>query len=129
MIEISPKLNEYRLQGVILFLSQGTNPAVARIYSGERPAFGGLPNGALLAEIILPEPIGTIAGGVLNVAPSDEVMVLADGDAVWARLINGEGNIGWDCTVSDLHGSGDLKLAATGLYAGGYVRITSGVLS
>lgn len=128
MLEISTELNDYRLQGVVDFLAVGTTNAVADIFSGDRPAFKGTPTGDLLVSIALVEPLGTIADGGLTITPTPEAMILISGVAVWARVKNGDGVIGWDCSVSDLLGDGELKLPSTTLYAGGYTRIASGTL-
>lgn len=127
MIEISTNLNEYRLQGVINFLAVGATNAKVLIYDGTRPAFGDAAT-TLLCEVTLVEPLGTLSGGVLTMTPTDEYLNAATGTATWARVINGDGTIGWDCDVSDMLGSGDIKLASTTLYAGGYTRIVSGTL-
>ena len=127
MIQISTELNEYRLNGVIAFLAVGADNARADIYDGVRPAFGGSPT-TPLASIILVEPIGTVASGLLTLTPTPEVLIVATGQATWARIVNGNGALAWDCDVSDLNGTGELRLSSTALYAGGYTRIVSGTL-
>ena len=129
MIAISTALNEYRLQGVIAFLAQGSEGARAEIYDGVRPGLGESPAGTRLVTIILADPIGTVAEGVLTLTPTAEVMITATGQATWARIVNGEGAVAWDCDVSDLNGTGELRLPSTTLYAGGFTRIVSGVIA
>ena len=129
MITISPALNEYRLQGVIAFLAQGLEGARAEVYDGLRPVFAAVPAGTLLVTIVLAEPLGTIEAGVLTLTPTEEVMITATGQATWARIVNGEGAVAWDCDVSDLNGTGELRLPSTTLYAGGFTRIVSGVIA
>ena len=129
MIAISPALNEYRLQGVIAFLAQGSAGARVDVYDGVRPALGGAPLGQLLVAIGLAEPIGTVAAGVLTLTLTTEVMITATGQATWARVVNGEGAVAWDCDVSDLNGTGEPRLPSTTLYAGGFTRIVSGVIA
>lgn len=128
MIQISTELNEYRLNGVIAFLSGGAENARANIYDGARPALGGEPVGNLLASIVLMEPIGTVENGLLTITPTNEVMIGNTGQATWARIVNGNAALAWDCDVSDLNGTGELRLPSTTLYAGGYTRIVSGLL-
>ena len=128
MIEISAELNEYRLNGVIAFLAGGAENARAQVYDGTRPALGETPMGTLLASIVLMEPLGTLADGLLTITPTDEVMIVNTGQATWARVVNGNGSVAWDCDVSDLNGTGELRLPSTTLYAGGYTRIVSGLL-
>lgn len=128
MIQISTALNEYRLNAVINFLAMGTANASVQIYSGPRPILGGQPQGDLLATIVLIEPIGEVASGQLSITPTDEALIEISGQATWARIVNGEGALAWDCDVSDLAGTGELRLPSTTLYAGGYTRIVSGLL-
>ena len=128
MIEISNALNGYRLQGVITFLALGTEQARAHLYAGPRPSFGAPPQGPLLASIVLAEPLGTVVDGVLEVAATNEALILTTGEATWARIVNGQGALAWDCDASDLDGTGELRLPTTTLYAGGYTRILTGLL-
>lgn len=128
MIEISNALNGYRLQGVITFLALGTEQARAHVYAGPRPSFGAPPQGPLLASIVLAEPLGTVVDGVLEVAATNEAQILTTGEATWARIVNGQGALAWDCDASDLEGTGELRLPTTTLYAGGYTRILTGLL-
>jgi hypothetical protein len=128
VIEISTALNEARLNAVIAFLASGTDNARADIYDGLRPSFGGAPTGKCLVSIVLVEPIGQVENGLLSLTPTPEVMIANTGQATWARIVNGDGTIAWDCDVSDLAGTGELRLPSTTLYAGGYTRIVSGLL-
>ncbi|SCK61175.1 hypothetical protein VAR608DRAFT_6992 [Variovorax sp. HW608] len=128
MIQISTALNDYRLGAVINFLAIGTTNASVRIYDGARPALGGTPTGNLLSTILLVEPIGEVADGLLTVTPTGEALIETSGQATWARIVNGDGALAWDCDVSDQNGTGELRLPSTTLYAGGYTRIVSGLL-
>lgn len=128
MIQISDELNAYRLQGVITFLALGTEQARAHVYAGPRPGFGEAPQGPLLASIVLAEPLGAVVDGVLEVAPTNEALILTTGEATWARIVNGNGALAWDCDASDLNGTGELRLPTITLYAGGYTRILTGLL-
>ena len=128
MIAVSTELNEFRLNAVLAFLSVGTANAWAEIYDGVRPALGGSPAGNLLACIVLMEPLGSVANGLLTVDPTNEVMIAHTGQATLARIVNGTGALAWDCDVSDLNGTGELRLPSTMLYAGGFTRIVSGLL-
>lgn len=58
MIAISTALNEYRLQGVMAFLAQGSDGARVDVYDGVRPGLGEVPVGKRLVTIILTDPIG-----------------------------------------------------------------------
>lgn len=128
MIAISNALNDFRLNAVIAFLAVGAENARAELYDGARPPLGGTPIGKRLVSIVLMEPLGTVSDGLLTIAPTNEVMILNTGQASWARIVNGDGHIAWDCDVSDLNGAGELRLPSTTLFAGGYTRIVSGLL-
>ena len=128
MIQISNALGDYRLNAVVNFLAIGTQNASVRIYSGVRPALGATPSGDLLATIVLVEPIGEVEDGQLAITPTAEALIETGGEATWARIVNGDGTLAWDCDVSDLEGTGELRLPSTTLYAGGYTRIVSGLL-
>lgn len=128
MITISAELNEFRLNAVNEFLASGTQNARADIYDGVRPALGGAPTGTLLASILLIKPLGIVANGLLSVSTTDEALIINTGQATWARIQNGNDVLAWDCDISDLNGTGELRLSSTMLYAGGYTRIVSGLL-
>ena len=128
MIQISSALNDYRLNAVVNFLAIGTENASVRIYGGVRPVFGATPTGDLLATLVLVEPIGEVEDGALSITPTAEALIETSGEATWARIVNGDGVLAWDCDVSDLSGTGELRLPSTMLYAGGYTRIVSGLL-
>ena len=128
MIQISNDLNNYRLQGVLTFLALGIEQARAHLYAGPRPGFGAPPQGPLLASIVLAEPMGTVADGVLEITPTNEALILTTGEVTWARIVNGMGALAWDCDASDLEGTAELRLPTTTLYAGGYTRILTGLL-
>ena len=128
MIQISDELNAYRLQGVITFLALGAEQARAHLYAGPRPGFGEAPQGPLLASIVLTEPLGTVVDGVLEVAPTNEALILTTGEATWARIVNGSGDLVLDCGVSDPAGSGEVKLPGTTLAVGDIVPLSASYL-
>lgn len=128
MIAISTALKNCRLDSVVAFLQLGADAATARIYDGARPSLGGAPAGTLLVTIALAEPIGAVAGGVLTLTPTADALNEATGQATWARIVNGNGDLAWDCDVSDLNGTAELILTSTTLYIGGFTRIVSGTL-
>lgn len=128
MIEISTAHNEARLAGSLAHFDAGAGSARIRIYSGVRPAFGAAPSGSLLCEFVLSEPCGSVASGVLTLTLPPEAQVLATGVAAWARIVNGADAVAMDCDCSDNAGAGEVKLANTQLYAGGYAALTSAVL-
>jgi hypothetical protein len=118
------------LEGRRDYLDLGAGVARILIYGDDqpRPATGATASGTLLVTIELEKPSGTISGGEFALAAGDDVLVVASGTALWARVINGNGDIAFDCDVSDTSGSAELQLPSTTLFAGGTTRLVSGVL-
>lgn len=128
-VAITVEHNEARLAGTLGFLDTGPNPARLRIYGGTRPASPSTaPSSAMLVEIKLTKPAGTIAGGLLTLTQQEDGLISATGIATWARLVNGNeiNALDLDCTGTD--GNGDVKLASTNLYLGGDARMVSAIL-
>lgn len=115
------------LQATLNALDSGTTGATIAIYDTARPAVGDVPGGDPLATFTLPKPAGAIDAGVLTLAPVDDAFITATGIAVWAR-VSVNGATLFDCDVSDTAGTATIRLATTQLYAGGSVRLASGVL-
>lgn len=115
------------LQATLNALDSGTTGATIAIYATARPAVGDAPGGGPLATFTLPKPAGAIDAGVLTLAPVDDAFITATGIAVWAR-VSVNGATLFDCDVSDTAGTATIRIATTQLYAGGSVRLASGVL-
>ena len=115
------------LQATLTALNSGLTGATIDIYATARPAVGDAPGGEPLAAFTLPKPAGAIDAGVLTLAPVDDAFITATGIAVWAR-VSVNGATLFDCDVSDTAGAATIRLATTQLYAGGSVRLASGVL-
>jgi hypothetical protein len=128
-ITISTAHNDARLAGSVSYLDTGSSHARIRLYSGTRPSAGGTAT-TLLCELTLPKPCGTVSAGVLTLgAPAADGQVLNTGIATWARIVNGNGDFAMDCDCSGPGGGGDIVLAQTQLYAGGYAHLVSAVLT
>lgn len=116
------------LQATLNALDSGpTGATTIAIYATARPAVGDAPVGDPLATFTLPKPAGAIDAGVLTLAQVDDAFITATGIAVWAR-VSVNGATLFDCDVSDTAGTATIRLATTQLYAGGSVRLASGVL-
>jgi hypothetical protein len=127
MLAISAALNEARLTGLLAFLDTG-GPGTVQVFAGIRPTLGGNPESPALVEITLALPAGIVADNVLTLTPTADALVVATGIASWARLVNGAGALAFDCDVSVTGGTGEITLPTLQLFAGGYSRLTSGVL-
>lgn len=118
------------LQGRLDYLNLGTGVARILIYGNDvaRPATGATASGTLLVTLELADPAGSISAGDLTLTAGADAIVAASGTALWARIINGNGDIAFDCDVSTTGGSSEIQIPSTALFAGGTTRLVSGVL-
>ena len=128
-VEISTAHNEARLAGTRTYMDAGAGKARIRVYDGPRPSAGGTAT-TLLVEIVLADPCGTVAANklTLDADEPDGYEVVAAGVAVWARIVNGNGDWVLDCDVSDPAGSGEVKLPGTTLAVGDIVPLSTSYL-
>lgn len=128
-ITITQAHNNARLAGTLAYLDTGASTARLRIYGGTRPASPTTaPGSAMLVEIPLTKPAGTVAGGVLSLTQSANGMVEQSGVATWARAVNGNGDPVFDADAGQGPGAWEVVLAQAQLYAGGEVALTSATL-
>lgn len=128
-VAITVEHNEARLAGTLAFLDEGPQPARLRVYGGVRPASpADVPASAMLVEIALTKPAGTILDGLLALTQQEDGLITATGVATWARLVNGNDVTALDLDCSGTDGDGDVKLATTTLYLGGDARMVSAIL-
>lgn len=114
--------------GRLAFLDTGTGVARVRIYAGTRPAVTDAPPIPFIVELPLLDPSGSVSNGVLTLSPGGSQLNTDSGVAAWARVVNGNGDTAFDCTVTDLTGTGEIKIQNTTLYVGGETRMVSGVM-
>lgn len=127
-LSVSFDLKNARLSAVVAFLDTGAGVAQVRIYPGARPLVTAFPASGFLAELPLSKPSGSVLDGILTLAPGEPVLNANSGVAVWARVVNGNGETAFDCDVSDLTGAGEIKIQNTVLFEGGETRMVSGIL-
>ena len=124
-MDISTAHNEARLGGTKTFLDTGGGAgATIEIYDGERPPPGGSVTN-LLVTFTLTKPCGTVASNTLPVTAAAIPLAVRDGTATWYRAKTAAGAWAGDGWVSDLAGSGEIKLDTTDILAGGSVRLVS----
>lgn len=128
-ITITTRHNEARLNGSLNDLNLGAgNPAI-RIYGGTRPTLASdTPASAMLVEIPLTKPAGTISGGSLMLTASGPGMIGNTGIATWARFVDGDGATCFDADAGEGEGAWEVRLAQAQLYAGGELSLVSAVL-
>ena len=128
-IAITSALNSARLQGVVSYLDTGTGFAGVRIYGGTRPANPATaPSSAMLVQIPLTKPCGSVAAGVLTLAASGNGLIANSGTATWARVVNADGATAFDCDAGQGAGAWEVQLVQAFLYAGGDAALQSAAL-
>ena len=129
-VAITTALNEAQLAAVASFIDSGTASGRIRIYGGTRPAtVNDAPSTAMLVEIVLTEPCGSVSDGQLSLSATGLAQIVASGVSTWARVVNGNGDTALDADVSAPTGAGDVQISNTTLYAGAFVTLISAVLA
>ena len=130
MLGLGDDANDARMTGLLNYMDTGASHARIRIYGTSRPGTaGGSAGGTHLVEIVLDDPSGSLVDHELVLVSSVDAFITTTGVAVWARIVNGNGDFVLDCDVTVLAGDGEIKLNTLNLYAGGLVRLVSAVLS
>ena len=119
---------EAALQATLVRFNAGATGALLALYSSVRPASGAAAGGPVMATFTFAKPAGTIASGILTLAAVADVLIMESGIALWGR-ITVAGFHEMDVSVSDPAGAGTIKLSTTQLYAGGTLRLSSGLFA
>ena len=120
--------------GRLAFLSTGPGVARVRIYGGTRRASVlDAVGAALIVELSLLSPPATVIDGVMTLRPGTPGLNLITDAAVWAVVVNGNGDTAFDCDASEVGGTGQVWVSAGGgagttLFAGGETTLASGVM-
>lgn len=94
------------------------------LYDGTKPAPGGSVT-TKLAEFNLATPAGAVSGGVLTFTDPTNTTVVASGQATWARMTSSGGSWVADFTVSQVGGTGEIRLTEDDLTTGMALDVTS----
>ncbi|MDW9491679.1 hypothetical protein [Sinorhizobium meliloti] len=110
----------------------GASASTIVIYDGTEPATPATAIGAQVALVTfnLPDPafgaaVDTVGGGQATANPVTSVAAAASGTASWFRIINGDGTVELQGSVTDTGGNGDLKVSSTSIVAGIEVSVIS----
>lgn len=120
-------LRTNRMTQVVNAIDAGASTGKLRLYTTPRPATGAaITTQTLLAELAFADPCGTVTNGVLTFsALTDDSNADASGIAVWARVVDSDGNFVMDMSVTATGGGGDIELNSTAIVAGGLVQGTA----
>ncbi len=126
-VGLATGLRNARLDQITAKIDLGAAAGKLRIYNSPRPATGGTITSTLLAELVFSDPsAGAAAGGTLTMnAITQDSMADNSGTALWARVIDSDGNFVADMSVTAVGGGGDVQLNSTTIVAGGVVQVNS----
>lgn len=115
-----------QLQTLAVYIDQGSSNATFVFYSDAKPASvtTAANNTAKLATLTLPKPcFKKLNADSIELNQTDAVTVVKTGEAIWARLFNGEGK-----AVADFAVGTDITLANPSLILGSTLMMNSIVL-
>jgi hypothetical protein len=119
-------LRSDRANRTILAINNGAGPGSLLLYTEPQPAKGAaVTTQTLLGTLEFDEPAGTVTDGVTDFFLNSDNSADADGIAVWARVLDGDGNFVMDMTVTDEAGAGPVKMASTMVFEGGALLVVS----
>ena len=130
-ITLADSIRSNRATVILTALDAGSGPATMAFYTATQPAKGvAVTDQTLLGTVTFSDPAGVVENGVLTLsAITDDNLADADGVASWARVLDSAGVFVMDVTVTNNAGAGPIKMASTQVYAGGIIRVSSGVLT
>jgi hypothetical protein len=127
-LAFSSTLRSARADQINTAINGGSGPGLLRIYSGSRPATGGVAT-TLLAELTFSDPAFNAAvSGVLTAAPIfEDSSANAAGTATWFRIVDSSGTFVMDgnCGVT----GSDLNLNSVNISVGQSISVTSFVIT
>ncbi|KON79420.1 hypothetical protein PA01_12860 [Azoarcus sp. PA01] len=141
-VEISAALAAGRLEGTAAVLNAVAPSAAVLFYAATATSvFGDTPAEPHLVAVQLANPLGTVGDpapdlGItpaplavlaLTVEPAPEAQVTTTGTIAWARIVDGAGAEHLRCAVGEAGSGAPIEVDALTVYAGGYVRIVSGI--
>jgi hypothetical protein len=130
-IALADTIRTARATAILTAMDAGSGPAIMQFYTATQPAKGAaITNQTLLGTCTCSDPAGTVTNGVYTLsAIADDSLADADGIVTWVRVLDSNGVFIMDVTVTNLAGSGPIKMVSTQIYAGGIIRISSAVFT
>lgn len=109
-----------------VLLDAGAGNITIEVYPAPRPAPGDAPGVVLLAAVACTAAAALDTDNLRITLPAGiEGLIVAAGDAAWARIKGRDGAWWADASVSDTAGDGEIKLDAITCAPGAWVRLLS----
>lgn len=128
VMKLDPSVRSAMALALIAAFDGGSGACTLRFYTGAQPAgpATAITTQVLLGTLTCSDPIATQSNGVVTLsAIVQDNSADADGTATWARLVDGDGVARGDFDVTNLGGSGVIKLNTTTIKEGGPIRVES----
>jgi len=113
---------------IVAAIDAGTGPGTLDFYTAAQPASANVAvsDQVLLGTLTFSDPCATVTAGVVAFdAITQDNAADASGTATWARAYDSEGAAVCDFNVSDLAGTGAIKMNTVTVVAGGPILINS----
>lgn len=129
MITLAIPVRNTRLQAIADAIDAATDPGTLTLYTGPRPGNGAAIDAQVeLVTIPCPRPFAdSVENGVLTGVPFEEAMAVGQGEAVWGRFRDGDGQFVADADAGEPDAEGnpiaDISLPNATIYPGMLVRV------
>lgn len=112
-------------------LDAGAGPCTLSLYSAPMAASTGvaITTQTLFGTLTASDPAGSVAAAVLTLGAFGTTAALATGTAAWARLRDANGVVRGDFDVTDLAGTGAVRMESVDVTPGRTLRLVSFVLT
>lgn len=117
---------------IINGIDAGAGPGLVRFYTGAMPATPAtaVTSQTLLGTLTCSDPCATLVGAVITFAAiTQDASADATGAATWARITDSTGAVVMDVDVTNLAGTGSIKLNTVDIVAGGPILLNSFVIN
>lgn len=119
-VNFAESIKNARCQAVLNGIDSGPGAGMCQLYSAPKPAPGSpITTQTLLLKLDFEKPAGIISAGVLQFKISTiDATGLNSGTATWARLVNSNSEFQVDLDVSDMVGTGAIRMDNVNVEAG-----------
>lgn len=131
-INFAMTVRNNRLTQILNAIDAGGDKGKLNYYTATQPAVGGaITTQTLVGTSRFAYPCGSVANAALTFSfdNNGETQAVASGLITWARITSSTDTFVADVDVTDNNGTGVIKIDSPQLYAGGTVRVTSGVIN